>query len=202
MGLLNRKDAVMQRQYFSEMVKLIGQSVGYQYITERKMTIHSEEDNKFSLPIRVDVLFEENPSIDTLNRIGWVVELNDQKPIVVYLPYDTPELTVGARLIIETVAGTNRPRVFSITKIASDLEYPDAYACVITPVFDQYKQRNQYTLVNAEKMNQDESKRTSDDQPYKYLTNTQIIDNTPEKYKQWEEKYQYINEKNSPYSGG
>lgn len=161
MGLLTRQDTKIFRQYFSEMVKLIGQSVGYQYVVEKIMTIHSEDNSKLSMPIRLDVLFDENPSVDTLNTLGWTSELNTQQPIVVNVPYNTPKLTIGARMTIESVDGTPRPRVFKVTKIVSDLEFPDAYTCAIVPVFDQYKQKNQYTLVNTEKLNQKESKRTS-----------------------------------------
>lgn len=201
MGLLNRKDSRIFRQYFKEMVKLIGQSVGYQYIVERQYTIHSEDNSTLSAPIRIDVLFDENPKVDTLNRLGWASELNEQRPVVVNMPYDTPNLSINARLIIESVDGTPRPRVFKITQIESDLEFPDAYTCAAVPVFDQYVQKNQYTLVNHEKINQDESPRTSKDQPYSYITDSHNIDNTPKENIEYENKYNFINEKNSPYSG-
>ena len=201
MGLLNRQDARIFRRYFSEMVKLIGQSVGYQYVVEQKYTIHSEDNSILSAPIRIDILFDENPQVDTLNRLGWVSELNEQKPIVINMPYNTPNLTVNARVIIESVDGIERPRVFRVTKIVSDLEFPDAYTCALVPVFDQYKQKNQYTLVNHEKINQDESARTSKDQPYKYITEQHSIDNTPKENIEYENKYTFLNEKQSPYSG-
>lgn len=201
MGLLNRQDAKIFRQYFSEMVKLIGISVGYQYVVERKMTIHSEDNSVLSTPIRLDVLFDENPQVDTLNRLGWVSEINGQKPVVVNMPYNTPNLTVNARVIIESVDGVERPRVFKITQIVSDLEFPDAFTCALVPVFDQYTQKNQYTLVNHEKINQDVSDRTSRDQPYNYITDTEKIDNTPKENIEYENKYTFINDKNSPYSG-
>lgn len=201
MGLLNRNDAVIFRKYFSEMCKLIGQSVGYQYVVAKDMTIHSEDNSQLSAPVRLDILFDENPSIDTLNKIGWVSELNSQQPVIANLPYNTPKLTVNARITIESVDGVSRPRVFKITKIVSDLEYPDAYTCALVPVFDQYPQKNQYTLVNTEKINQDESERTSKDQPYKYITNSFKIDTTPQEQIDWENEFTYINDKNSPYSG-
>lgn len=201
MGLLNRNDAAIFRKYFSEMCKLIGQSVGYQYVVAKDMTIHSEDNSQLSAPVRLDILFDENPSIDTLNKIGWVSELNSQQPVIANLPYNTPKLTVNARITIESVDGVSRPRAFKITKIASDLEYPDAYTCALVPVFDQYPQKNQYTLVNTEKINQNESERTSKDQPYKYITNSFKIDTTPQEQIDWENEFTYINDKNSPYSG-
>lgn len=201
MGLLNRADSTIFRQYFNEMVKLIGQSVGYQYVVKQELTIHSEDNSELSVPIRIDVLFDDNPSVDTLNKLGWVSEMNDQKPIIVNMPYNTPKLTVNARIIIESVDGVGRPRVFRITKIQSDLEFPDAFTCALVPVFDQYVQKNQYTLVNTEKINQAESERTSKDQPYEYITNSQNIDTTPEEHIKWESQYTFIDDSNSPYSG-
>lgn len=201
MGLLNRSDARIFRQYFNEMVKLIGQSVGYQYVIKQNLTIHSEDNSNLSSMIRINILFDDNPKIDTLNRLGWTSELNEQQPIVINMPYNTPNLTVNARITIESVDGTARPRVFKITHIASDLEFPDAYTCAIVPVYDQYIQQNQYTLVNHEKINQSESDRTSKDQPYNYITDSQKIDNTPKENIDFEKNYTYINDKNSPYSG-
>ena len=87
MGLLNRKDARIFRSYFNEMVKLIGQSVGYQWVVKREYTIHSEDNSTLSAPIRIDILFDENPQVDTLNRLGWVSELNNEKPIVINNKY-------------------------------------------------------------------------------------------------------------------
>lgn len=201
MGLLNRQDAKIFRGYFSEMCKLIGISVAYQYVVEKQMTIHSEDNSKLSMPLRLDILFDENPSNDTLNKLGWVVELNDQNPIIANLPYNTPNLTVNARITIESIDGVARPRVFRITKIQADLEFPDAYTCALVPVFDQYPQKNQYTLVNTEKLNQEESKRTSKDQPIKYITGDHNIDTTPKEHIDWQNNYSYINEDNSPFSG-
>lgn len=201
MGLLNRQDAQIFRSYFSEMAKLIGISVGYQYVIKQEMTIHSEDNSQLSAPIRIDILFDENPSVDTLNRLGWVSELNEQKPIVVNLPYNTPHLTVNARLTIESTDGVARPRVFRITQIQSDLEFPDAFTCAIVPVFDQIPQKNQYTIVNTEKLNEEESERTSKDQPTEKLTGSNKIDTTPDKYKFWNDTYNYIDDSRSPFSG-
>lgn len=201
MGLLTRKDAKLHRRYFAEMCKLIGQSVGYQYVIKQEMTIHSEDNATLSMPQRIDALFDENPSTSTLNALGWVSENRDTEPVIINLPYDTPKLSVNARIIIETVDGLNRPRTYRITNIKADLEYPDAYTCMLAPVYDQYTQRNQYTLVNAEKMNQGDSARTSEDQPYKYITSAHAIDNTPEDYKKYAQQYDFINEQKSPYSG-
>ena len=200
MGLLNRSDSKLQRRYFSEMCKLIGISVLYQYVVERDMTIHSENKNKISAPIRIDILFDEDPTIDTLTKLGWVSELNEQKPIIINVPYNLPKLSVGARITIESIDGVQRPRVFEITKIQSDLEYPDSFVCAVTPVFDQLEQVNEYTLVNYNKINTEDSDVTSMEQPWQHIGNKEV-DTTPEANKEYYNKYSYISDDSSPYSG-
>lgn len=200
MGLLNRQDSKIFRQYFKEMVKLIGIQVAYMYVKNQSMTIHSEDNSNLSLPIPLNVLFDENPSIDTLNRLGWVSELNTQQPIIVNLPYDTPHLAVNCRIIVESTDGTPRPRVFKITKIQSDLEYPDAYTCAMVPVFDQYEQTNSYTITNYEKINTEDSSVTSEEQPYSFIQATNKVDTTPEEYKEFQEEYSFIEDNKSPFS--
>lgn len=200
MGLLTRQDSKIYRGFFNEMCKLIGQTVGYQYVIKQKMTIHSEDNSDLSMPIRLNIIFDENPSIATLNKMGWVAESLETKPVIANLPYNTPNLTVNARIHIETVEGTKRPRVFRITSLKSDLEFPDAYTCTLVPVYDQIPQKNQYTLINNEKLNQEASERTSKDQPYSYITGSEDIDTTPEKHKEWSEEFNYLNTEKSPYS--
>ena len=58
-----------------------------------------------------------------------------------------------------------------------------------------------YTLVNTEKISQEESKRTSKDQPTKYITGDHAIDTTPEDHIKWENTYTFIDDNNSPFSG-
>lgn len=201
MGLLVRDDSRLYRRYFNEMCRLIGITVLYQYVVKKEMTIHSEDNSILSMPIQLDILFDDNPTIDTLNKLGWITEIGEQKPIVVNVPYNTPNLTVNARITVETTDGVKRPRIFQITKIQSDLEYPDAFTCAAVPVYDQYSQRNQYTLVNTEKVNQEVSNRTSQDPDSLYITGQEKIDTTPTKHIEWENQYTFIDDKNSPYSG-
>lgn len=201
MGMLIRNEALLQRRYFKEMCKLVGISVAYQWVTDKKYTIHSEKNFKYSQPIRMNVILNENPTIETLNTYGWLSEIGDSLPLVAHIPFDTPNLMVGCRITLATIRGTNRPRIFDITKIGSNLEYPDSYTVALAPVLDQFPQRNQYTLVNNEKVNQDKSDVTSNEQNSLYTTNTEVIDTTPEPFKDWENNYSFLNEDNSPYSG-
>ena len=199
MGLLRRDDALYFRRYFKEAAKLVGTSCAYQWVTDKKYTIHSEKNFKYSQPIRLDIILNENPTVETLNNYGWLSELGES-PIIAYLPFDTPDLMVGCRITLATIKGTNRPRVFDITQLSSSFEYPESFAVALAPVSDQFPQRNQYTLVNNEKVNQEKSDVTSNEQHSLYTTKTEKIDTTPEEFKDWENNYTFISEDKSQFS--
>lgn len=201
MGMLIRDSALLQRKYFKEMVKLVGCSAAYQWVTDKNFTIHSEKNFKFSDPVRINLILDENPTIETLNTYGWLSELGDTLPIIAHLPYDIPNLIVGCRITLATTKGTNRPRIFDITKIGSNLEYPDSYTVALAPVLDQFPQRNQYTLVNNEKVSQEKSEVTSKEQNSMYTINTEKIDTTPNTFIDWENNYNFLDDSDSPYSG-
>lgn len=201
MGMLIRDSALLQRKYFKEMVKLVGCSAAYQWVTDKNFTIHSEKNFKFSDPVRINLILDENPTIETLNTYGWLSELGDTLPIIAHLPYDIPNLIVGCRITLATTKGTNRPRIFDITKIGSNLEYPDSYTVALAPVLDQFSQRNQYTLVNNEKVSQEKSEVTSKEQNSMYTINTEKIDTTPNTFIDWENNYNFLDDSDSPYSG-
>lgn len=200
MGMLVRNDALRFRQYFKEAVKLVGLSVAYQWVTKQEYTIHSEKNFEYSQPIRMNIILDENPTIETLNTYGWLSELGDTLPIIAHIPFNTPNLKVGCRITLATIKGTDRPRIFEITKIGSNLEYPDSYTVALAPVLDQFPQRNQYTLVNNEKVSQEKSEFTSKEQNSSYTTNTEIIDTTPKQFIEWENNYELISDEPSSYS--
>ena len=200
MGLLINDDSLLARRQFKEMARLIGTNCLYQYITETNLTIHSEDNSRLSTAMRIDILLDEHPTIHTMNRLGWISEINEEtKPIIATLPFDTPNLTVNARITLESVDGVQRPRVFKITKIVSDFEYPDTFTVALVPVFDQIPQKNLYDLTNIEKTTYDSSDRTSKEQPYMYLVNQDDLDTTPEEFKEWSDNYTFINDDKSPY---
>lgn len=200
MGVLVNDDSLLARRYFKEMARLIGVKCLYQYITNLDLTIHSEDNSRLSTAIPLDILLDEHPTIHTMNRLGWLSEINEEtKPIIATLPFDTPNLTVNARITLASIDGVQRPRVFKITKIVSDFEYPDTYTVALVPVFDQIPQKNQYELVNLEKTTYDSSNRTSKEQPYMYLVDQADLDTTPQEYKDWTENFTYLNDEKSPY---
>ena len=136
MGLLTKSDSTIFRAYFKEMAKLLGIKVIYQYPVDMKFTIYAEENPKgFSEEILMDIIFDENPKITTLRKYGWVSEMPDDKPYLAQLPFDAKNLCAGCRIGIFPPMPMADKRVFVITDIKSNLQFPDSWMCKLAPVF-------------------------------------------------------------------
>lgn len=138
MGLLTNKDVTLFRTFFKEMAKLRGISVIYQYPIDMEFSMYAEENPRgFSENIPMDIIFEENPKMATLRKYGWISEVPDDKPYIAHLPFDAKNLCKGCRITIPApypLIETHKGRVFVVTEISSNLEFPDAWICKIAPV--------------------------------------------------------------------
>lgn len=149
MGLLTDSDAKVFRDWFKEMARLHGINVGYQYPLGNQKTIHSEPNMPMSNPIQLDIIFNENPTLDTLRKHGWVTEIGEQKPIVAQVPYDTPNLQRYSRIIIPPIGTIVDARTFEVTAISTILEYPDCWTVKLAPVYKSYKEENNLDNANV-----------------------------------------------------
>lgn len=165
MGLLTQQDAQMFQTWFKEMAHLRGIAVKYIYPVIEDVTIHSEIQNQFSSEIDMDVIFEENPKVNTLKRIGWVSENSDDKPYIARLPFDAPNLQTKCRIMIPPIGQAIPGRWFEITSIHSDLEYPDCYICVLAPVFETEAPRTDHSQTNYNYIDHERANQPDEDQP-------------------------------------
>lgn len=169
MGFLTKQDSTLFRGFFKEMAHLRGITVEYLSIEENETTVHGEIlPKKFREPVMLDVIFDENPSVKTLRKIGWVSISPDDKPYLMQLPFDTPHLTAEARVRIPPIDSVGSARTFRITNITTLLEFPDCYTCTVVPVPDSEKPKNLYT------------------------TGYNYIENDPPKRRKGKEGYSYI----------
>lgn len=165
MGLLTQGDAQLFQNWFKEACRLRGISVKYIYPVTEETTIHSEIQCQFSSEIDLDILFEENPKVSTLKRIGWVSEKPDDKPYIAMLPFDTPYLQTKSRILIPPIGQAIPGRWFEVTSIYSNLEYPDCYTCTLTPIFETDKTNNDHSETNFNYINSPRTNRPDEDQP-------------------------------------
>lgn len=138
MGQLFNQDATLYRRFFKEQAKLLGVHVQYQYPVDMKFTLHGQEDpTGYSEPIEMDIIFESSPKLSTFKRLGWVSETKDDKPYLVQLPYDAPNLQKGCLLTLPSPLPLSPARVFKITDITVDQILPDSWYCKVAPKFEK-----------------------------------------------------------------
>lgn len=139
MGLLVGKDSTIFRSYFDEMAKLIGIQVEYQYPIDMNFSLYGDENPLgFSEPELIDIIFDENPSIRTLKRYGWVTEGEERQPHTAQFSYNTKNLAKGCRIKISSNL-YDKGRLFVVTDITTNLEFPESYMCKLAPVFHNKK---------------------------------------------------------------
>lgn len=158
MGQLTNKDSRLFRSFFKEAAKLRGIKVLYRYVNNYDTSIHAEFKSKLSEPIEMNVIFIENPKVTTLRRMGWVSETPDDKPYLVQVPIDTPNLATECVIEIPPFSEFARARRFKITFITTLLEYPDCFTCMLAPIFDTKEENNDYSNTNYNHL-------TTNDQP-------------------------------------
>lgn len=83
----------------------------------------------------MDIIFTENPKITTLRKYGWVSEIPDDKPYMAELPFDAKNLCKGCRITMKAPLPLASDRVFVVTDIQANLQFPDSWACKLAPVF-------------------------------------------------------------------
>lgn len=149
MGLLTNTDAQQFRSWFTEMANLLGIKCGYQYPLGNEKTIHSEPNMPMSNPIELDIIFDENPTVDTLKKHGWVTEIGENKPVIAQVPYNTPNLQRYSRIIIPPIGTVIRERTFEVTAISTILEYPDCWTIRLVPIYNTIQENHEENLNNA-----------------------------------------------------
>ena len=137
MGQLFNNDATIFRKFFKEQARLLGIHVQYKYPVEMDFEITGQENPLgYSEPIEMDIIFDASPKLTTLKKLGWVSEDPQDKPYLVQLPFDAPNLQKGCLLYLPAMLPTMESRVFKITEIQADQIFPDSWYCKVAPKFD------------------------------------------------------------------
>lgn len=134
--LLNEKDIKLHRGYFKEMCKLIGAKVIYRANRpDKHWTSYAEIDSNYFEPILVDCIFNEFPDQKTMKKLGWVAEL-DENASLISVPYDTPNIQVGALFIIPSAIDNSVGRLFRVVKMSTIMIYPASITCELVPEYE------------------------------------------------------------------
>ena len=156
-GVLLNSNAKLYRRYFNEMIKLIGINVIYRSPKQSKhWTTYAEIESNYEEPLVTGCIFSEHPTQYTMKKLGWVSELQDSASIIT-VPYDLPNLSVGALFVVPSGIDNAEGRLFRVSRISTTMMYPDSVTCEIVP---EYKDtfipslynhtNNSFNLLNEE----------------------------------------------------
>lgn len=157
--LLNKHNITLHRQYFEQMVKLLGIKAGYRVPIDATKTYngYGELDTYYHGKEIIGCIYDEHPTQKSMRKFGWNSELSDQS-VVIHVPYNLHDLQAGC--IFELPAGVDggQPRWFKIIRMSNISVYPVSIACELGPLYQttteeetvrEFKQSN-FNLLNDE----------------------------------------------------
>lgn len=135
-GTLLTPNIKIHRNYFKEMVKLLGIQVVYRAPrTDIHFTLHGEIKANYQEPEIVGCIFDEHPDQKTLKKMGWVSELNTDA-VIIHVPYDLHDLQRGALFIIPGGIDNSKGRVFRVNTMQTTMIYPASITCELVPEYE------------------------------------------------------------------
>jgi hypothetical protein len=148
--LLNPNNIKLHRNYFIEMTRLLGINVIYRAPREDKhYNGYGELDSFYYEPVVTSCIFDEHPTQWTMKKLGWNSELSDSLSVI-HIPYDLPNIQVGALFIIPSAVDNAEGRLFRVIRMSTISVYPAYIACEIGPVWEN---TNQVTDINYKDQN-------------------------------------------------
>lgn len=142
--LLHKNDIQLHRKWFKEMCKLIGVVALYRSPigSYKTFNTYGELDAHYNQPIAVGCIFDEHPTIWTMKKLGWNSEQAD-KTSIIHVPYDLPELQVGALFILPSGIDGSEGRVFRVVRMSTTYIYPASIACELAPEWENTQEASE-----------------------------------------------------------
>ena len=135
-GILLNPNIKLHRQYFKEMVKLIGINCIYRApLPGKRFDTHGDLDADYEKPIVVGCIFQDHPDQKTLKKMGWVSELQENSSLI-HVPYDLPGLQYGALFTVPSGLDRAEGRLFRVISIQNIMVYPASITCEIAPEYE------------------------------------------------------------------
>lgn len=135
-GILLNDNIKLHRSYFNEMVKLLGIQVIYRAtLPDKHYTTYAEIESNYAQPMLVGCIFDEHPTQQTLKKMGWIAELQ-QNSSIIHVPYDLPNLQQGCLFIVPSGIDNAKGRLFRVVSMSNSIVYPASVSCEIVPEYE------------------------------------------------------------------
>lgn len=130
-GILISPDIKLHRTWFKQMLALHGINCKYRApLTNKEYDHHGDLQTGYKPEIIVGCLFEEHPNQKSLKKAGWVAELQEGSSMI-HVPYDLPDLQVGALFEVPSGLDNGKSRRFRVISMSNIMIYPASIACEI-----------------------------------------------------------------------
>ena len=166
-GFLLTPAIKLHRRWFIEMSKLIGIRVEYRFPKNPILddngnetcknnygvnwTTYAEIDSKYSCPQNIYCIFDQHPDQQTLKKVGWMSELQENASII-HVQYDLMKLQYGCLFKLPGGLDNSKGRVFRVVKITNGIIYPASLMCEVVPEYYDIYVPDQNTHQNNSNM--------------------------------------------------
>lgn len=151
-GLLINQDIKLHRTWFKQMTALHGINCKYRApLPNKDYDLYADLHTGYKPEILVGCLFDEHPDQKSLKKAGWVAELQESSSII-HVPYDLPDLQVGALFEIPSGLDDGKGRVFRVISLSNIMIYPASITCELAL---EYSSNDEQHLVTTTREKED-----------------------------------------------
>lgn len=127
------------------MLKLHGINCKYRAPLENKdYDMHGDLQTVYKPEVVVGCLFEEHPNQKSLKKAGWVAELQEGSSMI-HVPYDLPDLQVGALFEVPSGLDNSKGRVFRVISMSNIMIYPASITCELALEYESNDEQHLIT---------------------------------------------------------
>ena len=143
--LLSKNNITLHRSWFKQCVALHGINCKYKApLSNKEYDDHGDLQSGYKPEIIVGCLFEEHPDQKSLKKAGWVAELQEGSSMI-HVPYDLPDLQVGALFEVPSGLDNGKGRVFRVISMSNIMIYPASIACEIALEYESVDEQHLIT---------------------------------------------------------
>ena len=141
-GILIGRDITLHRMWFKQMLALHGINCKYRApLNNKEYDNYGDLQTSYKPEIIVGCLFEEHPNQKSLKKAGWVAELQEGSSMI-HVPYDLPDLQVGALFEIPSGLDNGKGRVFRVISMSNIMVYPASIACELALEYESNNEQH------------------------------------------------------------
>ena len=146
--LINEKNITLHRMWFKQCVALHGINCKYKApLVNKDYDVHADLQTGYAPEMVVGCLFEEHPNQKSLKKAGWVAELQESSSMI-HVPYDLPNLQVGALFEVPSGLDHSKGRVFRVISMSNIMIYPASITCELALEYESVNEQHLVTTAN------------------------------------------------------